>query len=401
MPCRDPRPPGRSSRAFIAKDEGNLELKFALAALHQSQNDRKAAEEVFRSIVAKAGDSPEGIRAKGQLAALLLGAGDKPGAQDLINQVLAKDQRNEQGLLLKAGIAMDDRKLDEAIADLRTILRDVPNSARTLLLLAKVHEMAGSLELAQEHYQKAFQAGKQAPPFGMPYGEFLLKRNQFARAENIADDMLRATPGYLPAMKLLAQARIGKGDWVGAQAVADELRKQGDQQQAAEQIRGAVLAARKNYVESIAAFKRAYDASPSDVQPMVALVRTYLMAGKTNEAIAFLNSVVQASPNNTSARLLLGQLQVMKGDGAAATQSFQAVVTQQPKDPAGYVNLANLHVREKRFDEADKMVEQGLAAVPNDFSLRMTRAAIYELAGRLMMRSSFTSNSSRSVPMLM
>jgi tetratricopeptide (TPR) repeat protein len=378
-----PKAARQELEGFIAKDEGNLEFKFALAALHQSQNDRKATEEVYRSIIVKAGDSPDGIRAKGQLAALLLAAGNKKDAQDLISQVLAKDQRNEQGLLLKAGIEMDDRKLDEAIADLRTILRDVPNSARTLLLLAKVHELAGSIELAQEHYQKAFQAGKQAPPFGMPYGEFLLKRNQFARAESVAEDVLRVAPGYLPAMKLLAQARISKGDWVGAQAVADELRKQGTQPQAAEQIRGAVLAAKKNYSESIAAFRRAYDASPSDVQPMVALVRTYLMAGKTNEAIAFLNSVVQASPNNTSARLLLGQMQVMKGDTGAATQSFLAVVTQQPKDPTGYVNLANLHIREKHFDEADKMVEQGLTAVPNDFSLRMTRAAIYELSNRI------------------
>jgi predicted Zn-dependent protease len=134
----------------------------------------------------------------------------------LIDQVLAKDQRNEQGLLLKAGVAIDGRQLDQAIADLRTILKDVPNSARALLLLGKAHELAGSPELAQEHYQKAFQAGKQAPQFGMTYGEFLLKRNQAARAESVAEDMVRVAPGNVPAMKLLAQARISKGDWVGA-----------------------------------------------------------------------------------------------------------------------------------------------------------------------------------------
>lgn len=265
----------------------------------------------------------------------------------MIDQVLAKDQRNEQGLLLKASIAIDGRQLDQAIADLRTVLKDVPNSARALLLLAKAHELAGSPELAQEHYQKAFQAGKQAPQFGMTYGEFLLKRNQAARAESVAEDMLRAAPGHVPAMKLLAQARISKGDWVGAQAVANSLQKLEGKQQDADQVRGAVLAARKNYAESIEAFKRAYQAAPSETQPMVALVRSYMLAGKTNEAISFLNSVVQASPDNVSARLLLGQLQALKGDKAAATQSFQAVITRLPKDPIGYFNLANLHIGEK------------------------------------------------------
>ena len=368
--------------ALIAKDPANNELKFALAGLYQGQNDRKAAEAVLRSIIDKAGDSPDGIKAKGALAAALLAAGDKPAAQKLVGEVLAKDQRNEQGLILKAGLAIDERQLDQAIADLRTLLRDVPDSARALLLLAKAHELAGSAELAQEHYLKAFQASKQAAPFGMAYGEFLLKRGQAARAASVAEDILHSAPGHIPAMKLLAQAKINQGDWVAAQAVADELRKQGDKGQTSEQILGAVHAAKKNYTESIAAFKRAFDAAPSEVQPMVALVRSYLLAGKTNEAISFLNSVLQASPGNINARLLLGQLNVMKGDQAAAAQAFKAVITQQPGNSAGYINLANLHMRAGQLAEADKAVGDGLAAVPDDFALRLTQAGIHELAGR-------------------
>jgi len=368
--------------AAIARNPASSELKFALAGLYQSQNDHKASEGVFRSIIEKAGDTPDGIKAKGLLAAALLSRGDKPGAQTLLAEVLAKDQRNEQGLLLKASLAIDERQLDQAIADLRTILRDVPNSSRALLLLGKAHELAGSPELAQEHYLKAFNAGQHAVPFGMAYGEFLLKRGQAPRAAEVAEETLRKTPGYVPAMKMLAQARINQGNWVAAQAVADDLRKLDAQGQAADQIRGAVFAGKKNYAESIAAFKRAYDAAPLETQPMLALVRTYLLAGRTGEAMAFLNAVVQASPGNANARLMLGQLQAIKGDRAAAAKTFQAVVSQQPKDPSGYINMANLHMQEGRRDEAGKTVEQGLAAVPGDFSLRLTQAAIYELTGR-------------------
>ncbi|MFY9329061.1 MAG: tetratricopeptide repeat protein [Georgfuchsia sp.] len=366
----------------IAKDPANYELKLALAGLYQSQNDRKATETIYRSIIEKAGDSRDGIKAKGLLAAELLTSGDKKTAQTLIGEILAKDQRNEQGLLLKATLAIDGRQFDQAIADLRSILRDVPNSARALLMLAKAHEMAGSPELAQEHYMKAFQASKQATAFGMAYGEFLLKRGQAARAADVAEEMLKTTPGYVPAMKLLAQARINQGNWVGAQAVADDLQKLDKQGQTADQIRGVVFAAKKNYSESIAAFKRAYDAAPTEIQPMVALVRSYLMAGKTSEALSFLKSVVQASPDNTGARLLQGQLYATNGDKVAAEQAFQAVISQQPKSPVGYVGMANLHLRAGSNAEAEKVVAQGLAAVPGDFSLRMTQAGIYELSSR-------------------
>jgi cellulose synthase operon protein C len=367
---------------MIAKDPASNDLRFALAGLHRSQNDRKAAEAVYRTIIEKAGDTPDGIRARGLLAAEMLSGGNKKAAQALVDEVLVKDQRNEQGLLLKASMAMDDRQLDQAIADLRTILRDTPGSARTLLLLGKAHELADSPELAQEHYLKAFHVAKQVEPFGITYAEFLLKRGQAARAENVAEEMLRTAPGHVQAMRLLAQARINQGNLVGAQAVADELRKQGKQVQAAEQIRGAVFAARKNYAASIAAFKLAYDASPSELQPMVALVRSYMLAGKPGEALNFLSAVTRASPNNTNAWLLQGQLNALQGNQAAASKDFELVISQKPQDPAGYVNLANLHMRFKRYPEADQVVARGLAAVPNDFGLRLTQASIHELSGR-------------------
>ncbi|MEI8022302.1 MAG: tRNA-dihydrouridine synthase family protein, partial [Schlesneria sp.] len=43
------------------------------------------AEAVFRTIIDKAGDSPDGIKAKGVLAAALLAGGDKPAAQKLVS----------------------------------------------------------------------------------------------------------------------------------------------------------------------------------------------------------------------------------------------------------------------------------------------------------------------------
>jgi tetratricopeptide (TPR) repeat protein len=372
----------RELEGYIAKDPDNHKLKFALVGLYQSGNDRKTAETVLRSIIEKSSDNEDGIKAKGLLAASLLGVGDKKQARVLMQEVLDKDQRNEQGLLLKAGMAIDDRNYDQAIADLRTILRDAPNSARALMMLGQAHELSGQAALAQEHYLKAYQASKQAPAYGLAYGGFLLKKGQAVRAEEVAEDILRASPNNIAALKMLAQARINKGDWSGAQVVADDLRKVGDKGQVSGQIMGALYAARKNYSESIASYKQAFDAAPTDLQPMVGLVRAYLRAGKVNEAINFLNSVVRASPGNAEARLLLGRLNAQKGDVAAAALAFQEVIGQQPKLPVGYVSLASLHLGAGRAAEADKVIAQGLAAVPGDFSLRMTQAGSLELAGR-------------------
>ena len=367
---------------MIGEDASNNELSFALVTMQQERGDQVAAERVLRSIIARSGDTPDAVKAKGLLAGMLLLNGDKSAAQRLIDEVLVGDQRNEQGLLLKAGLAIDARQFDQAIADLRTILRDSPNSPRALLMLAKAHELTGAVELAQENYLKAYEAGKPALQFGMAYAEFLLQRGQLARAEVVASEVLQAHANHVPAMRILAQARINQGNWSGAQAVADDMQALPGQEQAAEQIRGTLFAARKDYSESIAAFRRAYDAAPADAQPMVALVRSYLLAGKANEAVDFLRSVIQASPDNARAFLLLGELHAESKDDAAAIQAFQQVIGLQPQQASGYVNLANLHMRADRVAEAEQIIERGLAKAPGDFELLLARASIFEVSGR-------------------
>jgi tetratricopeptide (TPR) repeat protein len=369
-------------QGMIAEDAGNNELSFALVAMQQSQGDQAAAEAVLHTIIARSGDTPDAIKAKGLLAGMLLLSGDRPTALRLIDEVLSGDQRNEQGLLLKAGLAIDSRQFDQAIADLRTILRDSPNSPRALLMLAKTHELMGAVELAQENYLKAYEVGKPALQFGMAYAEFLLQRGQMARAEVVASEVLQAQANHVPAMRVLAQARINQGNWVGAQAVADDMHALAGQEQAAEQIRGAIFAARKDYPQSIAAFRRAYDAAPADAQSMVALVRSYLLAGKASEAQDFLRSVIKASPNNAPALLLLGELHAESKDDAAAIQAFQQVIGLQPQEAAGYVNLADLHVRAGRFPEAEQVIAQGLAKLPGDVDLLLAKAGIFEVSGR-------------------
>lgn len=372
----------RHLQEMIGDGSGANELSFALASMQQAQGDQPAAEAVFRAIIARSGDSPDAIKAKGLLAGMLLLQGDKPAAQRLIDEVLVGDQRNEQGLLLKAGLAIDEGRIDQAIADLRTILRDSPSSARALLMLAKAHELTGLAELAQENYLKAYEVGKPALQFGMAYAEFLLQRGQAARAEIVVSEVLQAHADHVPAMRLLAQARINQGNWAGAQAVADDMAVLAGQEQVAEQIRGTLFAARKDYAESIAAFRRAHDAAPVDAQPMVALVRTYMLAGKVSEAMDFLSSVIQASPDNSRALLLLGELHAVNRAEASAVEAFQRVVDLQPQLAAGYLGLANVHMRAGRIPEAGQVIERGLAKTPGDFELLLARAGMLELAGR-------------------
>lgn len=363
-------------QSLLLPDPSNTELLFALAGLYQSEGDREAGDDVLRKIMGKAGDTQDGLRAKGLLAGSLLARKDNAGSKALVKEILAKDARNEQALILRAEMEIEEGQVEDAIADLRTVLRDAPNSARALLLLGKAHEWAGARDLADDSYSRAFQASKLAGPYGITYASFLIKVGKAKQAEAILKDVLRKTPGYVPAIRMLAQVYLMNGNIAGAQSMVEEVRRLKGQGVLADQIQGGIYAATKNFEDSISSFRRAYDASPADVQPMLALVRSYLRAGKTKEALHFVTSVVQASPGNIQARLLQGQLEALSGRKEKAANVFRQVIESDQKNPDGYLQLANLMLNEKRFADAEIVINDGLVAIPSDFALRATKASI-------------------------
>lgn len=367
---------------FASKEPENFQLNIGLVEFYLAGKDNKSAEAKLNEIIAKAGDSADGLKAKGMLAASMLSRGDKKAGEKLIAEILEQDKRNEQAIILKASLAIDAGKTDDAIADLRSILRDVPDSGRALLLLAQAHAKAGSPELADENFMRAFQASKRAAQYGLTYAQYLLKRNQAPRAEKILEDVLTATPGQLQALKMLAQARIAQGNWSGAQEVADEIKKRGDKENVADQIAGTISAGKRDFPESISAFKRAYEAAPGQTQPMATLVRAYLIAGKAKEAASFVDSVLKSNPSNIDARLMQGQLHARSGENKLAEESFNAVIKQDQKNPLGYRALAFLYIRNKQLGEAKTAIEQGLAQAPGDMTLRLTKAGVFELEGK-------------------
>ncbi len=360
----------------------NFDLKFSLVNFYNETNHKKMAESVLSEIVQQEVENANGTKARAMLAAFALGNGDKKKASELVEEVLNKDKSNEQALLIKAGLLLEDKKTDDAIATLRIVTRETPNSSRALLMLAKAHEMAGASALAEEHYLKAFESSKLSVQYGIPYAEYLAKKNQLQRAEKVMQDVLISSPGNSMALQLLAQFKISQGDLVGAQKVADDIRKFGNDKNLSEKIMGVVFAAKKDYVSSISSFKRAYEASPNDVQPMATLVKAYLLAGKTKEAEAFLENVLKANPNNESAKLMQSELLISSGDKARATENYQQLIGMAPESVAAYQQLAMLHVRDGQFIEAEKVIKMGLTKVPDNFGLQLSLAGIYELSGR-------------------
>jgi tetratricopeptide (TPR) repeat protein len=278
---------------------------------------------------------------------------------------------------------VDRDELEPAINDLRQALNDQPRSAQLILLLANAYERSGSMELAEKQFADAMRAADFDPNVSLNYVAFLSRRGSTARAEDILTDLANRWPQNLQVLSNLAQAKLQRQDWTGAQEIADTIRRLGNAQDTgiADQIRGAALVGQNKFNESIDALQGAYAAFPSAPEPMAALVDAYVRAKQTDKAVALLQSVLKANPANVQAHILLGSVKLATNKPDEAFKDFSSAIATDPKDVDGYRALANFYSSRQNIDAAQNTIRDGLKQQPDSEILHLMLANTLELKG--------------------
>jgi tetratricopeptide (TPR) repeat protein len=355
--------------------------RIAAADLEFAQNRFAEGTQLLEQLITTEKSPDHVLTAQIKLAEIYLNRKQIEAADALVTEILRKDSRNNSGLRLRAGLHMERGELEASINDLRQALNDQPRSTELMLLLATAYERSGSIELAEKQFADAMKTSNFEPTVGLNYVAFLQRRGNAARAEDVLTELGSRWPQNTQILSALAQVRLARQNWVGAQEVAETLRRINKTQGIADEIMGAALAGRNKLDESIGVLRSAYDAEPLAGRPMYALVRAYIAAKQTDRALGFLQTVLKANPANAEAQVLLGAVQLANNNPSQALKSFQTAIEAQPKDPAGYTALANLYVSQSKEQEAQDVIQKGIEAQPDNGILQLMLAGLLEQKG--------------------
>jgi tetratricopeptide (TPR) repeat protein len=377
-----------------------LQTKGAISAREELENRIKAGGEVFPYQIAlaefdfaqghredaiaslealsKTAKPTDSLIARTKLAELHLRLRQVEPAQQLLTDILRKDARNVEALKLQGALKLDQGKIDEAIASLREALNDQPRSSELMGLLATAYERSGSIELAEKQYADATNVSSYDPAVGLQYVSFLRRRGNFERAEDVLNELVRRSPNNTRVLTALADVKLARQDWAGAQKIAETIQRTVGSGGAADQITASALSAQGDFNSSIRILENTYSARPGN-SALVALVGTMLRSHQVDKAEGLLQGVLKQNPNNAEAHVLMGSVLLAKNSPKQALEQFNTAIKQQPKLADAYVALAGYHLREKNYDEAEKVLHSGLAQAPDDVSLRMNVAGIYEI----------------------
>jgi tetratricopeptide (TPR) repeat protein len=367
---------------LIEKNPDIVDYRFALAALAEAGKDDERAMVILGSIIDRARTVEDEISARNKLAQLHFNRGDFEEAKDLANIVLDIDSTSTDALVLIGAMQIDAGEIDAAVANLRSSMRQQPRSVRASLLLAKAHEISGSLELAEDRFAAAYRFSDEAPHVGMVYAQFFIRHGKLHRADRLLEKIAEKNPNESDVLKLLAEVKLKKQEWIAAEELAEKLQALDSGDSAGYQIRGAALAGLQNLEESRSAFEKAYEVTPEAGQAMQSLVQAYLRDGDVDKAEAFLTNVLASSQNNYLASKLLADIKFRKKEPEEAVKLIRDAIAGDPQEESGYAILTKYFLATGQKKVAEEVLSEGLAAKPDGFLLNMMQAGLYESDGK-------------------
>jgi tetratricopeptide (TPR) repeat protein len=368
--------------SLISEYPNEFRYRFALAELSERMGDEEKAQSILQSIIDDAKVTEDALVARNRVANSYLENGNLEQGRILVDEVLAADPQNAQALVMRAAMQIDEGNIEDAISNLRSSLKQNPNTIRTSLLLARAHEINGAFELAEDRMAAAYRFSKQEPSVGLKYVQFFLRRSEPKRAEDLLAKIIERYPENIEALKAMAQLQLRQQNWSEAEALADRIKEIDKSDVIGLQISGIASAGLRNTEDSERAFEKAYEATPDSGQTMVSLVQSYIRNGKIEKAETFLNNVLERSKDNYQAKALLTQIALGKGERETAEVGMLDLVKNYPDRPEGYMMLTRFYLSQAKNEEAQQVLTAGLAARPDDFPMNLTQAGLYEVGGQ-------------------
>jgi tetratricopeptide (TPR) repeat protein len=268
---------------------------------------------------------------------------------------------SEQGLK-----ALDEKRYPEAVQSLTQAIAANPKDYGLHFNLALAYSLMGKNAEAIPEYKKTLELKPDLYQAELNLGISLLREKQPAEAARYLTSATAANPKEYRANYYLAAALLGTGDFVKAEAAYLAALAIDPKSPDAELGLAHALAGENKLEDAAAHFKKAAELNPDFRDDLLELAGMYETAKQPEQAI----SIYQQFPENPGAQERLGDLLLKAGRAADAIPCFLVAVAKSPTE-ANRAALAEAYLKNNEPGKAQPVVEQILAADPDNFEIRM------------------------------
>lgn len=366
---------------FVKTEPDNYTLRGALARFYLGSKEVDNALATYQYTIDKEPTSADAIDARNRVSELMMSQDKRPQAEALLKEIFKLEPENPDALLMRARLALVDGDANAAIGDLRTVLKQNPDSAAALALLGSAQERTGAIDLALDSYQRLLALEPQNSIAILGSARLLMARDKLDEARKVLEPAWQKANGSPELASLLADIYSRQQQPDKALEVASTLLINQRTAPLGYYLIGTIETRRKNLDKAITALETSLEKEPRAIEPLRLLVNVLVIDGKADRATRYLQQQVKAHPELPHAQELLAALYRQTGKTKEAEQLLTQLLEKQPDRTSTYQALAAIYADQKRNDQIEKIYQQGLQRKPDDALLMVSLAEHYQRRG--------------------
>lgn len=260
-----------------------------------------------------------------------------------------KDRIAEYEALSRANNLIDDGRLDEAKAELASLILEHPTNIQALLSLAYVHTELGEPAAARATLEQILTSDPTHPEALRLLARSLADSGDIGRAEEMLTAALAAHPVSLDLTTELCR----------------------------------LFETTDRISEARACWVEALEIDDSDTGAMVGLARCLDRLGDPDDAHKRLAQAIRVSPHDPVVVEALADSHRRRGELQQSIELLELLCRLEPDNPSAWNNLASQLAQSQRFGDGAEAAQRGFELEPDNLAIRANLGAMLILSGRL------------------
>lgn len=347
-----------------------------LVDLYLRHNATDRAVTLLGQVIEKNKFEKQGIEARAALARINYGGGHSQEAEKLATSVLEKEEDNPQALLIRAQLAADQGRYENAVADLRTILRARPKTKDALRLLSETLFQQGHPNLAIDTLNQLLDTDPTDTAARTRLAQLYHLSGDTKRAMSLLFLVTKADPSYGVAWESIARIAIDTKDMTTAENAVATLYKLEGQHAAAAFMRGEFLNATDKPEDALALYKEVIAIDPAGSlaeRALAAFVTTQKKLNRMQDAADYIAGLATSSPLTDT---VLAECYVDLGKPDLAAARLDKAIAAHSTRVETYIDRANLFIDAHQPEAAIEALKKGLQVAPSDLRLPVMQAQL-------------------------
>ena len=427
----------------LNKHPSSAEGYALLGLVYSEQKNTSAALSAFQQALKL---DPKSVRARNDLGNLYAADGKIDLAEKQFREVLRLSPADRDGNYNLGLILLSQKKPLEALTYLQRVRpQDLPSRFNLARAYFAAGRTASGLKTAQElstenkdNLQVHFTLGlllaseKQFRPAQLELeqanalqpqtfeilhnlGEVYLRNSEYAKAETVLNRALKLKPDSTDTLFLLGQAYSDEHKPVDALDVLVRAHKLAPENPDVIFLLARASMSQNYYEDAIPLLEAGLKIAPNRIDLHAALGECYFMSGKVEKSIEEFTTLIRLDPSARSYAFLglsyrrlgrfdearkyfeqglkrnprnafclynLGYIEKHQGNYSAAEHFFQETLRSNPDHPEALLELANLRIKSKKFEDAALLLKKYVQVSPNPapgyYKLAMVERSLHQ-----------------------